>query len=527
MAEDIRTMCEDYAEYLRDESRSIGAADTISFPRTEQEVRRILRAEYEAGHRITVQGARTGLAAAAVPQGGHIMNMMKMDRVLGMRQDAAGRFYLTVQPGVILSRLKKQIESKKLDTTGWDDASLQAYRAFLDAPEQLLTPDPTEGSASIGGIVACNASGARSFLYGPARGHVSALRVVLTDGDVLQLRRGEVFAEGRTMTLTTGSGRVMRFDLPTYTLPKTKNASGYYIADGMDAIDLFIGSDGTLGITTSVELSLLPMPAVIWGVTCFFSQEADAVRFVCALRDSVDQLASLEYFNGDSLELLRQQRRTHAAFSQLPDLPQRFGCAVYTELHCADEDGALERLLRIGQIMTQCGGREDDTWVARNGSDRDRLYFFRHAIPESVNMRIDRLRRQDPVITKLGSDMSVPDEHLSEVIAMYDETLSQLGLESAKFGHIGNNHLHVNILPRNADEYRAGKALFAQWAREVTRMGGAVSAEHGVGKLKADFLRIMYGEAHIAEMARLKAVFDPRGLLGTGNLFTPCEEVQA
>lgn len=525
--EQIRTMCDDYAEYLRDESRSVGTAESISFPKTEADVRRILREEYTAGHRITVQGARTGLAAAAVPQGGHIMNMMKMDRVLGMRQDEAGRFYVTAQPGVILSQLKKQIESKKFETADWDEASKKAFRAFLDAPEQLLTPDPTEGSASIGGIVACNASGARSYLYGPTRGHVSAIRVVLPDGDVVSLRRGEVFAEGRTMTLTTESGRTMTFALPTYTLPATKNASGYYIADNMDAIDLFIGSDGTLGVTTSVELSLIPMPAIVWGVTCFFENEADAIRFVPMLRENVDKLASLEYFNGDALELLRQQKADNTAFAQLPEIPQNYGCAVYTEIHCGTEEEALERLFRVGEAMTACGGSEDDTWVARNSVDRDRLYFFRHATPESVNMLIDRRKKLDPVITKLGSDMSVPDQYLAQIVALYDSSLKELGLESVKFGHIGNNHLHVNILPRNGDDYRAGKELFKKWAKEVTRMGGAVSAEHGVGKLKADFLTIMYGEAHIREMAELKAVFDPRGLLGTGNLFTPIEEVQA
>ncbi len=525
--EQIRTMCDDYAEYLRDESRSVGTAESISFPKTEEDVREILRAEYAAGHRITVQGARTGLAAAAVPHGGHVMNMMKMDRVLGMRQDENGRFYVTAQPGVILSQLKKQIESKKFETADWDEASQKAFRAFLDAPEQLLTPDPTEGSASIGGIVACNASGARSYLYGPTRGHVSAIRVVLRDGEVIALKRGEVFAKGRTMTLTTESGKTFTFALPTYQLPKTKNASGYFIADDMDAIDLFIGSDGTLGVTTAVELSLIPMPNLVWGVTCFFKQQDSAIRFVPMLRENVDKLASMEFFNGDALELLRQQKANNTAFAQLPAVPQEYNCAVYTEIHCNTEDEALDRLFKIGEAMTACGGCEDDTWVARNGVDRDRLYFFRHAIPESVNMLIDRRKKIDPVITKLGSDMSVPDQYLAQIVAMYDSTLKELGLESAKFGHIGNNHLHVNILPRNGEEYRTGKELFKKWAAEVTRMGGAVSAEHGVGKLKADFLTIMYGEAHIAEMAKMKAVFDPKGLLGTGNLFTPYEEAQA
>ena len=119
--------------------------------------------------------------------------------------------------------------------------------------------------------------------------------------------------------------------------------------------------------------------------------------------------------------------------------------------------------------------------------------------------------------------MSVPDDRLRDVIAMYRRTLAEGGFESATWGHIGSNHVHVNILPRSAEEYARGTELFAQWAAEVSAMGGAVSAEHGVGKLKAHFLEEMYGANHIAESARMKAQIDPKGQFGRGNLFS--EEV--
>ena len=170
-------------------------------------------------------------------------------------------------------------------------------------------------------------------------------------------------------------------------------------------------------------------------------------------------------------------------------------------------------------MLASAGGDESATWVARTEVDRENLIFFRHAVPESVNMLIDERRRTDPTITKLGSDMSVPDERLRDVFALYRRTLAEAGLESAAWGHIGNNHIHVNILPRDAADYRAGGELFSCWAAEVSRMGGAVSAEHGVGKIKAGFLRTMYGPGHIAESARLKAELDPKGQLGRGNLF--------
>lgn len=134
-------------------------------------------------------------------------------------------------------------------------------------------------------------------------------------------------------------------------------------------------------------------------------------------------------------------------------------------------------------------------------------------------MLIDERRRTNPAITKLGSDMSVPDERLHDVIELYRTTLAEAGLQSAAWGHIGNNHLHVNVLPRGDADFAAGKELFCSWAAEVTRMGGAVSAEHGVGKIKRGFLETMYGPEHVREMARLKRELDPAGQLGRGNLF--------
>ncbi len=517
----IRPFTAEYEEYRRDESRSVGEAATISFPTSEQEARDILRVLHTAAPPVpvTVQGARTGLAAGAVPHGGHVLNVSRMTRYLGMRQDEKGTFYLTMEPGVVLSELRKHLAAKSLAHAGWDDASLAALEVFEAAPEQFFPTDPTEASACMGGIVACNASGARSYKYGPARPHVTALHVALADGDLLVLRRGEKNACGRHLDLVTESGRELSLDLPTYTMPATKNASGYYVADGMDAIDLFIGACGTLGVITQIEVALMPAPAVVWGVSCFFASEAAALDFTEKVRPALTCAAAVEYFDEGALNILRRQREVSTAFSALPRLADDAAVCVYVELDCESEEEATAELYRLGEVLEAAGGSEAATWVARTEVDRECQRFFRHAVPESVNMLIDERRRTDPTITKLGSDMSVPDAHLHDVFSLYRRTLAEAGLESAAWGHIGNNHIHVNVLPRDATDHRAGGELFAGWAAEVTAMGGAVSAEHGVGKLKAGFLATMYGPEHIAESARLKAQLDPAGQLGRGNLF--------
>ena len=525
----VQPLSSEYDEYLRDESRSVGEAQEIALPTSEDEVIALLRGMREraaaAGERpeaVTVQGARTGLAAGAVPHGGLVLNLSRMNGYLGLRRGEDGAFYLRAQPGVVLSELRKHLAAKSLPAPAgsWDKESAAALAALSKAPEQFFPTDPTETSACLGGMAACNASGARSYRYGPMRPHVSGLRVVLADGDVVALRRGEVRAHGRHLSLPTVSGRVYELDLPTYQMPQTKNASGYFIEDNMDAVDLFIGSDGTLGVITELELALMPVPAVTWGVSCFFPNEAAALDFTAAARPELGCAGAFEYFDVGALDILRSQRANSAAFASLPELEPRAACCIYVELDCANEVQAMEELACLGRILSETGGSEGATWVARTDVDRESQRFFRHAVPESVNMLIDERRRTDPTITKLGSDMSVPDERLHDVVALYRRTLAESGLQAAAWGHIGNNHLHVNVLPRNAADYAAGKELFRGWAREVTAMGGAVSAEHGVGKIKRDFLTVMYGSEHIAEMARLKIQLDPYGQLGRGNLFS-------
>ncbi len=514
----IHTMSEEYQEYLKDESRTTGNATTISFPTNEEEVVEIEKYIHGIGETITIQGARTGVAAGAVPTIGHAMNFSKMNRITNCFVED-GRFLFGVEAGHSLIELNKKIGTKKMDTSLWDEKSLEAFRAFLDAPMQFYPPDPTETTCSLGGMASCNASGARSFLYGSVRNHIMGIRVVLADGEVLDLKRGQFAAKGRILEVTTESGKEIRLDLPKYQMPKTKNASGYYIADDMDAVDLFIGADGTLGIITHVTIVTSPLPTEIWGVSCFFPSEDKALDFVIAMREQKKNIAALEYFDPFALDILRVQKESGTAFKQLPAIPKDYVACVYCEIHCDTKAIAQETLFAIGDAMEATGNDAEHTWVARNDGDLKTLQFFRHAVPESANMIIDTRKKVEPIITKLGSDMSVPDVSLKEVFELYKTTLAEAGLEYAIWGHIGDNHLHVNILPRTAAEFYKGKEIFKMWAEETSKMGGAVSAEHGVGKIKANFLEIMYGAEGIAEMRALKNSLDDKHLLNLGNLF--------
>jgi D-lactate dehydrogenase (cytochrome) len=515
----IKRMSEAYEPYLRDESRVIGRAESISFPRTEVELRYALTVECARGHSVTVQGGRTGVSAGAVPDGGHILNLSRMDRITGMRRGRDGEFYLRVQPGVVLSRLRRALAAKRFDASEWGYAAKAALEDFRREGAYMFAPDPTERGATVGGMAACNASGALSYKYGPTRNHVSALRVMLCDGRSLSLRRGECRAKGRRLALRADDGSALCVDLPSYRMPDIKNAAGYFAREDMDATDLFIGSDGTLGVIFELELALVKRPAEMWSALCFFESESDALRFVAECRrGTVENLAAVEYLDGASLGILRAEAAGAAGRLRVPKMPARRSAAVCVELHSACESEAMEQLFYVGECLDRSRGSVYDTWVARSSSAAERLRELRCAVPEGVNRLIARHRSTAPAIRKLAADMAVPDGFLRASLIMYRSTTAEAGLDCAIWGHIGNNHLHVNLLPRSAEEFRRGGALIAEWARRVTEMGGTISAEHGVGKLKREALARMYGERHILEMAALKRAFDPGALLGAGTI---------
>jgi D-lactate dehydrogenase (cytochrome) len=515
-------VAEHFADYLRDESRRAGWAETISFPHDEDDIREVIRVSYPGGLAVTTQGGRTGLTGGAVPNGGHILNTARMNRITGLRFDAArGSFLLTVQPGVVLSELRKCLHTCEFDTAGWTPAALEALARMQGAGRFFFPPDPTESSASLGGMTACNASGACAFQYGPTRNYVEALRVVLADGSVLALRRGVERVVNRAFSVTTtDGGRTIQGRIPSYAMPATKNAAGFFACDEMDLLDLFIGSEGVLGVFSEIELRVVPLPGCRWGVMVFFPDETTAVRFVKAVRETVGSLrpVAVEFFDGHALNLLRRQKEAHASFSWIPDMPPAFHTAIYVEYH-GDEAAVTEAVETMSGLVIRSGGTEEATWIATTESEIDRLKLFRHAVPESVNMLIDERRRTEPELTKLGTDMAVPDTRLDNVLSMYHDGLDKTGLEHVIFGHIGNNHLHVNILPRSLQDYNVGKDLYLSWARQVVGMGGTISAEHGVGKFKVALLREMYAEAGIQEMREVKRLFDPEGKLNRGNLF--------
>jgi D-lactate dehydrogenase (cytochrome) len=504
----------DFTDYLRDESRLIGQAERIAFPVEEGEVRELLRRAAEEGSPVTVQGGRTGITGGAVPRGGLILNLSRMDRLLGVRQEESrGNWLLSVQPGLPLEKLNAALASGEVPG---------APAGFRSEGPFFFPPDPTETGATLGGMASTNASGACSLAYGPTRRYIEALRLALADGSLLALRRGGERAQGGHFRLTTDSGRTIEGELPSYRWPAVKNAAGFYVHPEMDLLDLVIGAEGTLGVITELELRLARRPARIWALLAFFPEEPAALRFMRAARAGIggSQPAALEFFDRRSLALLAVQKRSNPAFAGLPEVPE-LAAAIYVEYHSQQrptEADSERELTAVAEALEREASDPGRAWSAEGERELERLKLFRHALPEAVNLTIDRLRREAPGITKLGTDMAVPAEALEPTLAMYHRDLEAGGYEHVLFGHIGDNHIHVNILPRTEEEYRRGRELAERWADRVTAAGGTVSAEHGVGKLKIALLRKMYGSDSIGEMRRLIELFNPGRRLNRGNM---------
>ncbi|HXM49329.1 MAG TPA: FAD-binding oxidoreductase, partial [Pyrinomonadaceae bacterium] len=247
--------------FLTDSSHVRGGfAERVVFPETAEDVAEVLRAATRTQTPVTISGAGTGTVAGRVPFGGVVVATDKLNRITQIVHDDNGGGQAVAEGGVILGDLQRAVESEGL----------------------LYPPDPTERSCFLGGNVATNASGARTFKYGPTRNYVERLKIVLATGDVIDIRRAELHADlnGR-ITIPLPSGRLIETQLPTYRMPQVrKHSSGYYVAPGMDVIDLFIGSEGTLGVILEVEVRLLPKPAELMSGVVFFTSEEELLAFV-------------------------------------------------------------------------------------------------------------------------------------------------------------------------------------------------------------------------------------------------------
>lgn len=441
------------ASVARDASGLELVPDALARPGSVGEVRELLAWAARDRIPVTAAGGQSSTTGASVADRGLLLSLRGLDRVLDV--DHAGRT-VRVEAGAMLGPLKRQLAADGL----------------------LLAPDPTsEDDCTVGGAIACNASGARSLRFGATRAHVRGLTVLTIGGETLDIRRPQL----------------------------EKNTVGY--APLFDLVDWFTGSEGTLGVIVAAELALLPLPAHVTGLAFPFATEGDALAFVAAARERGSPAPRcLEFMDANALGIARTAASDPAWASGAAAL-------VYAELD-GDEPPELDGWLALAE---EHAAIVDDVRAYEGEAALRDARRLRHAIPATMNER--GARRRPYGGRKVSTDWAVPYRRLGEALAHARAEVAARGLEQpVTYGHAGNGHPHQNFIAQDAEELARITDAVGATLHHVLRLGGTVAAEHGIGKLKARWLPLQASGTQLALMRAVKRELDPHNLLAPGNI---------
>ncbi|MFP3156400.1 FAD-binding oxidoreductase [Lachnospiraceae bacterium ZAX-1] len=461
----IIKMDENYKEYLIDESKYEGSAESISFPENEEEMIQVVATMKEAQIPITIQGGKTAITGSAIPKEGHIMNLSRMNHCIDFYVGEDGNVLLRVEPGMSLMQLKIEVARIKGETP------------------LIWPPDPTETSATIGGIVATNAKGPNQYLYGDTKQYIYGVKMLTAEGEI-----------------------------ETYSRKKDEKQ-----------LDVILGKEGITGAFSELTLRLVPKPESIWCIAFFFEADGDVGAFIKEMENTFSAsenawIVAVEYLDRNTIDLIEQQKNFMAERKDLPDVEPRFEHMIYVELQGV-EDAIVELAGEFMELAEKHNSDPDKAWAISNETQVDRIKAFRHAAAETVNLHIQEMRRQEKRLTKLGTDMSLQGENFDSVLLKAKADIKKQDLNYCIFGHVLDNHLHINLLPKDFKEYQKGICLIEDWARNYSTKGGAIVTEHGIGKLKKE-LFLKYGDKkYLNECKAVKSRYDPNGFWNPGNIY--------
>ena len=428
------------AAYLADatEARGLrGRADAVVLPRTAAEVAEVVAWCYEHDVPITPRGGGTGFAGGAVPLGGIVLGL---ERLRSVRSIDPLLWRMEAEAGVTTSDVRRRARENGL----------------------LFPPDPGAAEQSqIGGNVATNAGGPHAFKYGVTGDWVTGVEAVVAPGELVQV------------------GGAIR-----------KDVAGY------DLKSLLVGSEGTLGIVTSVWLNLMPAPEAVAPVVSLHADTAAGGAALARVLGSGLPVAALEYLDAETL------RRSVDSFP----VPLGQGFLVLAEV-----DGSPEEVERLRAAVLEVLGEDAlSVWAPETAAEIASLWRWRDGV--SLAVQVERGG-------KVSEDIVVPFDRLPEAIA---ETLAigeRHGLAACSWGHAGDGNLHSTFLIDPASEAERGRAEEA--AEELfdlaVRLGGSISGEHGLGLVKGGRLERQWSPAAVALHRSIKAAFDPKGLLNPGK----------
>jgi FAD/FMN-containing dehydrogenase len=427
-------------------------------PNSEAEVIDMVRACAAKKMSLTAQGLRSSLTGAAICEKGAALSLERMNRLIDID---VKRKSAIIEPGIILSHFKKQVEDVGL----------------------MYAPDPTSAQeCTLGGNTATNASGSRSLKYGATINWVQGLRIV--DG------RGRVFEvkNGISEKMCAGYGALYR---PT---------------------QLFVGSEGTLGIVTRIEVSLSELPANMFVGIVFFRDLKSAIDFTIeAIHEPAYKPVSMEFLDQGCLEIIRPKAKGIA-------IPSSARAMIYFEQEYND-DSEKDRWLNLWfPLMEKHSPFSDDTQIADSPKEKRHLYDLRHHVPSTTNE--ESIKAVKTGGCKISTDWAVPHNRLHDLFRYFDEIRGPLGdMTVIRFGHLGSGHPHFNFIARTGEEKIIASEIDDLMAKKAVALGGCVAGEHGIGKMKHRQLAFQYPPPIIGAMKALKRELDPAGIMAPGNIF--------
>lgn len=417
--------------------------EVVVYPESTEDVSTVLAEASDRGVPVTPYALGTGLEGMAVPsENGISMDLTRLDEVESFRPED---FQVSVQPGVVGSDINDHVQSRGL----------------------FFPPLPTSGDIStIGGMVANDASGKHTVRYGEVQDWVLSLEVVLPDGTVIE----------------TGSRA-------------RKSSSGY------NTTDLFVGSEGTLGVVTGVLLELAPLPEQRVRGRVIFSGFDDAAECVADLVGSGVDVAALEFVDTLSLEMANE-------YLDL-DLPER--PALFLEFH-ADHGVREEIDFAEGIVETHDPKRVEFT---EDAEEMETLWEARRELAWAVASYREDL---DPVQT---GDVTVPISRFPAMIRFIRELADEEDYRIPCFGHAGDGNVHYTVLadPSDEDHYRRGRELYETIVTKALEMEGTSTGEHGIGLGKRKFMEAEHGSGGVEAMRAVKQALDPENIMNPGKIF--------
>jgi D-lactate dehydrogenase (cytochrome) len=418
--------------------------DVVVWPHSTAEVQGIIRLAAERRWPVTPWGAGSSLEGNPIPvAGGLVLDLQEMNRILEVR---AMDFQVDVQAGVVYKELNQRLQRHGL----------------------FFPPDPG-AAATVGGMIANNASGIRTVKYGPTKDYVLRLSVVLADGRLVRV------------------GNRAR-----------KSSSGY------DLCRLFTGSEGTLGIVTEATLRLVGLPEKVMSVRAAFPAVENASQTVFEIMSSGLSPSAMEFLDGAVMGVLNRDRGL-----QLEERP-----TLLMEYHGFSEQGLQAELELVVDICNENGCVVLDRGIGLD--ERNRLWEMRHLTVESI-------KRVHPDLHLLIMDVAVPLSRYSDMVAFIGEEIR--GFTAYVFGHAGDGNIHVVVMDdhHDPDRWRRVQDLNRRVVLQALDYEGTCTGEHGIGIGKREFMEREHGSG-LEIMRGLKTLLDPQGILNPGKIFPPVPE---